>query len=114
MTLKSDMAADLDDLVDLVGESATYNAGAGDVAMSILFDDEPPWGKARKSGGREALAVISKTDLATRPVYRATLVIDGTTWRVFKDHTRAAYIRENFHNWEVPITTDERGRHRRR
>lgn len=86
-------------------EQVIYNGN------SISAHIEYGGGRSGAFTGRSAMLTVSPMDVA-KPEYRDSVVIEGETWRVFKNERMEAVIRGDRYSWSIPITCDERPRGR--
>jgi len=98
-------------------------ADAIENAMGVWFDDEftkeitydgetvrahVQYG-GRSTGTVANTAVIEvKVANVAAPTYRDPVIIDGVTWRVYRDREQEAIIQGDGYVWQVPIKRDER------
>ena len=66
------------------------------------------YGGTGKSISRHATIIVMVSDVED-PQHRDTVVIGGTTWRVFRDSGNTA-IKGDGQTWEIPIYREEKSR----
>ena len=54
-----------------------------------------------------SVLIVKKSDV-TSPDYRHKVTINSTVWRVLKDESQGAVIKDDGYTWEIPIIRDER------
>ena len=66
-------------------------------------------GRSDGENARTAILEVRVSDVPN-PTYRDTAVINGVTWRVYRDQSQEVVIQGDGYTWKLPITRDERPR----
>jgi len=102
MTLADQLSTDLSVFFDAddFAQTITYNGAS----INALVD-YGMYGSGENA--RTARIIVKASDVAA-PAYRDTVVIAGTTWRVFRDPDREVAVKGDGHVWELALIRDEK------
>lgn len=104
MALRDDINADLAAHhfnTDDFARTVTYNGS--DISALVDFGMYDDTGE----NACTARLIVKASDVAA-PAYRDTVVISGTSWRVFRDPDREVAVKGDGHVWELALIRDER------
>ena len=101
MSLNTAMENDLAVLFNLDEFARTVTYNGSDIPAIVDF------GMQAGESAKAAVVFVKALDVPA-PAYRDMVVIDGSTWRVFRDRNQSAEIEGDGHVWKIPITRDER------
>lgn len=103
MTLQDDINTDLGEHhfnTDDFAQTVTYNGSDIPALVDYGIYDSG-------ENARTARLIVRASDVAA-PAYRDTMVISGTSWRVFADPDREVAVKGDGHVWELALIRDER------
>lgn len=99
------METDLSVLFNLDEFARTVTYNGTDIPAIVDFGLESQ--RYGPSSAKAAVLYVKNSDVAA-PAYRDTVVMDGATWRVFRDRDQDVVIEGDGHVWKIPVTRDER------
>ena len=85
---------------DMDPETVTYNGT--DISGHVDYG-----GRSDGENARTAVLEVKVSDVSD-PAYRDTVVINGVTWRVYRDQSQEVVIQGDGYTWKLPVTRDER------
>lgn len=102
MTLAEQLTTDLSVFFDTDDFATTITYNGTDILALVDYGLDSDGDNART-----ARIVVKASDVPA-PAYRDTVVISGTTWRVFRDPDKEVAVKGDGQVWEMSLIRDER------
>jgi len=102
MTLAEQLTTDLSVFFDADDFATTVTYNGTDILALVDFGMNSDGDNARTA------RIIVKTSDVASPAYRDTVVIAGTSWRVFRDPDTEVAVKGDGQVWELSLVRDER------